>query len=63
MADVIEARVGNGKLILCSMDITHDLDNRIEARQLKYSLLKYAASQSFRPKAEITEQQLTTLIK
>lgn len=63
MADVIEAKVGNGKLILCSMDITNDLDNRIEARQLKYSLLKYAGSGSFDPTDKITEEDLTKIVK
>ena len=63
MADVIEVKVGSGKLILCSMDITHDLDNRIEARQLKYSLLKYAGRQSFDPEIKITEDDLAKIVK
>ncbi|WP_234461943.1 sugar-binding domain-containing protein [Pedobacter segetis] len=63
MADVIEAKVGNGKLILCSMDISHDLDNRIEARQLKYSLMAYADSEKFNPKVTITQEQLSKLLK
>lgn len=63
MATVIEAKVGEGKLILCSMDITHNLDERMEARQLKYSLLKYAGSESFHPNAQITEQQLSQILK
>jgi hypothetical protein len=63
MASVIEARVGNGKLILCSMDISHDLDKRIEAKQFKYSLMKYAGSESFNPKTSITETQLSRILK
>ena len=63
MASVIEAKVGNGKLILCSMDITHNLDNRIEAKQLKYSLMQYAGSESFNPKTSITETQLSRILK
>jgi hypothetical protein len=63
MASVIEAKVGKGKLILCSMDISHDLDKRIAARQLKYSLLKYAGSKAFNPQEEITEGQLLQILK
>lgn len=63
MATVIEAKVGKGKLILCSMDITHDLNERMEARQFKFSLLKYAGSESFHPKVQISEQQLTRILK
>lgn len=63
MASVIEAKMGKGKLILCSMDISHDLDKRIEARQLKHSLMEYAASDAFNPKLEVTEKQLATVLK
>lgn len=63
MAAVIAAKVGKGKLILCSMDITHNLDKRIEAKQLKYSLIKYAESESFNPQQEITEKELSTVLK
>jgi len=63
MASLVEARMGKGKLIICSMDITHNLDNRIEAKQLRYSLLKYASGQSFNPLSEVTEAQLSSIIK
>ncbi len=63
MASVIEAKVGKGKLILCAMDITHDLDKRIEAKQLKYSLLKYAESESFNPLVTLTKYQLDKVLK
>lgn len=63
MANIIEAKVGKGKLIICSMDITNNLDNRIEAKQLRYSLLKYAGSESFNPSVRITENQLSAVIK
>lgn len=54
MVNVIVAKVGNGKFILCSMDITHDLETRIEARQLKYSLMDYAGSEKLNPQNSIT---------
>ncbi len=63
MASVIEAKFGKGKLIICSMDITNNLDERVAAKQLKYSLLKYAGSDSFNPSAILTESDLNQLIK
>lgn len=44
-----EVEAGNGKLMLCSMDIASDLDNRKVAAQFRYSLLKYLLSEDFKP--------------
>ncbi|TZF81488.1 hypothetical protein FW774_18185 [Pedobacter sp. BS3] len=44
-----EVKAGNGKLMLCSMDITTDLDNRKVAAQFRYSLLNYLLSEDFDP--------------
>jgi hypothetical protein len=63
MANIIEGKFGKGKLILCSMDISHDLENRIEARQLKYSLMKYAGDDKFKPENSLTEQDLNFILK
>jgi len=63
LADIIEFKVGQGKLILCSMDIHSDLQNRPEARQLKYSLMKYAGGELFNPRMEIDPQQLKRFFK
>ena len=41
---VVEARVNGGKLLVCSIDLVNDLQERPVARQLRHSLLKYAAS-------------------
>ena len=46
---LFEANVLNGKLIMTSMDITSDLNNRIVARQLKKSIIDYMQSDKFRP--------------
>jgi Beta-galactosidase/beta-glucuronidase len=63
MANVIEAKVGNGKLVLVSMDITKDLDKRPAARQLRYSLEQYMAGSQFAPTVELNEAQLKYLIQ
>jgi len=62
MANVIEAKVGKGKLILTSLDLTHNLDARPAARQLRYSLEQYMASKAFAPKVELTVAQLQALL-
>jgi len=62
MAEVIEARVGKGRLILVSADITHDLENRAPARQLRYSLERYMRSDAFHPAVELNARQLERLV-
>jgi hypothetical protein len=63
MANVLEARVGKGKLIFTSLDLHRDLDQRPAARQLRYSLEKYMAGKAFKPSVVLTEAQLDGLMK
>lgn len=63
MANVIEAKVGSGKLILTSLDLTRNLAERPAARQLRYSLEQYMASKAFAPKVELSAEQLKSLLK
>ncbi|MBP1641219.1 MAG: uidA 1 [Bacteroidetes bacterium] len=46
---LFEAQVGKGKIVVCSMDLDNDLENRPVARQLRYSILNYMQSKEFRP--------------
>jgi len=50
---VFEARVGAGKLLATSFDLVNSLDTRLAARQLRYSLIHYAASHDFDPQSEL----------
>lgn len=61
LAPIFEARVGKGKLLVCSFDIVTKLDERIVARQLRRSLLDYAASQRFQPTVSVTPDQMRAL--
>ena len=63
LALVFEARVGSGKLLACSCDLTSDLDKRPVARQMRHSLLTYMAGSWFDPQYAMTTQQLTDLLK
>ena len=49
LAMLFEAKVGNGTIMVCSADLTTDIDNRYAARQLKYSILQYMNSDKFSP--------------
>jgi hypothetical protein len=61
LALIAEARVGRGRLLVCGADLSGDLSSRPAAAQLSRSLLAYAASSAFEPKATLTERDLTGL--
>lgn len=58
---LFEAQVGRGKLIMTTMDVTHDLDRRIVARQMLYSILTYMQSDKFQPRWQIDSQRISDL--
>jgi hypothetical protein len=62
LANVFEANVGKGKLLVCSFDISSDLGTRPVARQLRHSLLTYMNSGDFRPSAELTDAALQNIL-
>ena len=63
LAAVIEARVGKGRLLAVSLDLETKLDQRPVARQLRHSLLKYAASPAFQPAVTLTTEDLNRLLQ
>ena len=60
---VFEAKVGEGRLLACSIDLQTDLKTRPAARQLRHSLEAYVASEKFDPAIEMTRGELDTLIE
>lgn len=58
---VWEARLGKGKVLVCSMDILSDLSSRPAAKQLRASLLHYAASPAFDPPVALSARQWQVL--
>ena len=58
---VFEARVGRGRLLVCSVDLETDLAENPVARQLRASLLAYAAGASFAPAEEVGLEQVRAL--
>ena len=63
LSSLFEVRVGKGKLIFCGIDIITDLSNRPQAKQLKYSLLKYMNTNAFNPIHNYSENELSSLFK
>jgi hypothetical protein len=50
---LLEARVGKGRLMVCSADLKKNPDNRPAARQLFYSIQQYMLSDKFHPADEV----------
>ncbi len=58
---LLECRVGKGKLVMTTMDLSNNLDKRLVARQLRLSVLNYMQSDAFKPAFEIPAQTLSQL--
>ncbi len=63
LGNVFEARVGPGRLLVCSINLWSDLDHRPAARQLLHSLFAYAGSADFRPTQDLDAVTLDTLFR
>jgi hypothetical protein len=63
LTNLFEAKLGAGRLIFCSIDILTDLDKRPQAKQLKYSLLKYMNGKDFNPTYAIADVHLKSFFK
>jgi hypothetical protein len=58
---LFECKVGEGRLLMCTADLSTDIHNRPAARQLRKSLLDYTAGKSFNPATSMTLDQLRRL--
>lgn len=56
---LIEAQVLNGRLLMTTMDITHDLVHRPVARQMRQAILNYMQSNDFQPVLHVDPQIIT----
>jgi hypothetical protein len=59
---VFEARVGNGRLLVTSIDLEGGVETNLVVRHLRRSLLDYAASPRFDPRVELTIEDLRELV-
>ena len=55
---LIEARVGKGRLLMTTMDITTDLDLRVVARQMRKAIISYMQSRDFNPQLRLTPETI-----
>ncbi|GAA4973951.1 sugar-binding domain-containing protein [Algibacter aquimarinus] len=60
---IFEAKVGKGKLLFSGIDLHTNIDERLEAQQLLYSLKSYVASDAFNPETTIEIDQIKKLLK
>lgn len=63
LALAFEARSGNGKLMVCSVDLNKNIEGRPVAKQLLTSMLDYMISNAFNPKVEIETDKIKALLK
>ena len=61
MAQIFEAKVGKGRLIMCSMDLLTD-GELPEIRQLRYSLTNYMLTKDFQQTVTLSEADLRSLL-
>ncbi|PQJ68668.1 hypothetical protein BTO14_11470, partial [Polaribacter butkevichii] len=60
---VFEAKVGKGKIIISGIDLHTNLESRLEAKQLLYSLKKYMTTVKFNPEVSLEINQIKKLLK
>ena len=59
---LFEAKIGNGRLMVSSMDLASDLDQRLVARQMHQSLVAYMESEDFAPGVAVTVEEIKELL-
>jgi hypothetical protein len=62
LALAFEARIGRGRLLVCSIDLRTGAEHRPEARQLLHSFLRYMEGPSFNPASRLELRDLRTLL-
>jgi hypothetical protein len=60
LGNIFETRVGPGRLLVCTIDLSAPSDSRA-ARQLMHSLATYASSNAFRPSSELSPAYFDSL--
>ena len=58
---MFEARMGAGKLLVCSIDLNKDKEHNPVARQMLHSLQDYMAGPKFKPTVALTPAEVQKL--
>ena len=62
LALLFEAKVGKGSILISGADLSTNMENRLEAKQLKASLLKYMESEKFNPPTVLSINQIQKIL-
>lgn len=62
LSSIFECKVGTGKMLFCTIDLSTGLENRTVAKQLLYSLTNYMNGDNFDPKGEVSKLQIKKLV-
>ncbi len=62
LALIFEAKVEKGKIMVSGTDLVNDLNKRIEARQLRCSLLNYMESGKFNPSVNLNSNEIQNIL-
>jgi hypothetical protein len=57
-----EMKIKSGKLMICSADLNSNIDKRLVAKQLRYSVTRYMLSDKFNPTTEVDIQVVQNLL-
>ena len=58
---LFEAKVGKGRLVMTTMDLKSNLNDRIVARQMRESIIHYMLSDDFKPQWTIEQERIADL--
>lgn len=58
LCNTFEVKIGKGRMLVSSIDLSRNLDKRPVARQLRYSITRYMSSTAFNPFNTINEEDL-----
>ena len=61
LALVVEGKVGAGRIVVCGFDLTQEVADPV-SRQMRSSLIDYMASKEFNPAADLTTEQIQSLV-
>ena len=59
---IFECAVGDGKLLVSAIDVSNPDDVNPVARQLRYSLMNYMATECFQPNVSVTPAEMRSLL-
>ena len=60
---LFEGKVGQGNLMVCSIDLDTDLENRLSAAQFKQSILEYMGTDKFKPQHKLDLRLLQRIFR